>query len=309
MLFNMKSVILYGLMAIAQSSPLPVSDNKEGDLSKRAKLGDFLCPDGTTVLEADVRQAFHECRRLNDGSIGKYPEFFGNKNGNVKVFTNIPDNTDLREFPIIKGGVYTGDGSPGAYRVVTDYKDNKGDFRGVMQHTGPTVGGAYQACTLVTNTKRDDGDKNRDKENKDKDKSNKHKDASNSVRTTSPVSVPNQDVNDLAIRSKKKKVGSAICNGVELSKDDVANAFAECKKHDDNAVGGSYPHYFGNQSNGPVFSVTKDLREYPIIRGGTWTGNGAPGPYRVVTDYKNNFVGVMIEGGGAAFQKCTVNSD
>jgi hypothetical protein len=101
MLFDMKSVILYGLMALAHASPLP-------ELSKRAKLSDFQCPDGTTLSEHDIREAFHECRRLDDGSIGKYPAFFGNKGQNGKVFSNIPDGTDLREFPIIVDGVYEG---------------------------------------------------------------------------------------------------------------------------------------------------------------------------------------------------------
>lgn len=100
MLFDMKSVVLYGLMALVHASPL-------SDLSKRAKLGDFQCPDGT-LSEHDIREALHECRRLDDGSIGKYPAFFGNKSNNQKVFGNIPDGTDLREFPIIVGGVYSG---------------------------------------------------------------------------------------------------------------------------------------------------------------------------------------------------------
>jgi hypothetical protein len=101
MLFDMKSLVLYGLMAIAHASPLPA-------LSKRAKLGDFQCPDGSILSESDVRNAFQECRRLNDGSIGKYPAYFGNQSNNQKVFGNIPDGTDLREFPIIVGGVYSG---------------------------------------------------------------------------------------------------------------------------------------------------------------------------------------------------------
>jgi hypothetical protein len=100
MLFDMKSIVLYGLMALAQASPVP-------KLSKRAKLGDFQCPDGT-LSDKDIREALHECRRLNDGSIGKYPAYFGNKSNNQKVFGNIPDGTDLREFPIIVDGVYSG---------------------------------------------------------------------------------------------------------------------------------------------------------------------------------------------------------
>lgn len=239
---------------------------------------------------------------------------------------------------------------PGPYRVVTDYKDNRGDFRGVMQHTGATVSGAYTACTRVTNTKREPGkdkdDKNKDKGDSEKrsaqttgldhavqvteqgiadanryiqeketqleiaeesagrtfqeaendindltkrepgkDKDDKNKDKGNKKGNNEQRSVQETDneieekstvhtVNDLSARGKKKKIGSATCDdGVTLSQDDVANAFKECKKWNDYGVGG-YPHKFGNMSgNSQVFvGVTKDLREYPIIQGGTWTG-------------------------------------
>lgn len=159
MLFNAKSIVLYGLIALSSASPL-------AEFSKRAKISDYKCPDGEEISESDIRKAFHECRRHDDGSIGKYPAYFGNQNNGEKVLANVPDGTDLREFPIIKDGVYTSGessrsfcyrnskqltdlGSPGKYRVVTDYKDNKGDFRGVIQHTGATVGGAYTACEKI----------------------------------------------------------------------------------------------------------------------------------------------------------------
>ncbi|KAA8643892.1 hypothetical protein EYZ11_006638 [Aspergillus tanneri] len=306
MFFDIKSIVLYGLMALAHASPLP-------EVSKRAKLGDFQCPDGTTLSENDIREALHQCRRLDDGSIGKYPAYFGNKSNNQQVFGNIPDGTDLREFPIIVGGVYTG-GEPGAYRVVTDYKDNRGDFRGVMQHTGATVGGAYTACTRVTNTNREPGKDKDDKDKHDKDKGDKKgNNEERSVQVTeTEIAEESTDhtVSDLTTRGKKKKIGNATCSdGVTLSQDDVANAFKECKKWNDYGVGG-YPHKFGNMSGkSQVFEgVTKNLREYPIIQGGTWTG-GEPGKYRVVTDYSDNFVGVMIENAGASFSRCTVNTD
>ncbi|KAJ5822844.1 hypothetical protein N7447_005184 [Penicillium robsamsonii] len=301
MLFDMKSIVLYGLMALAHASPFP-------ELSKRAKLSDFQCPDGTTLSENDIREAFKECRKLDDRSIGKYPAKFGNKSNNQKVFDNIPDGTDLREFPIIVGGKYTG-GVPGKYRVVTDYKDNRGDFRGVMQHTGATVGGAYTACTRVTKPKPETG---KDKEDKDKHGDKKGNKEERNVQATE-IGIAEEStshtVSDLATRAKKKKIGSATCEGVTLSKDDVGSAFKECNKWDDRGVGG-YPHKFGNKNgNTQVYQgVTKDLREYPIIQGGTWTG-GVPGKYRVVTDYKKNFVGVMVEKAGATFTRCTINSD
>ena len=106
MFVNIKPILLYTLLAITHASPLPAPDGTQ--LIKRAKIGDYLCPDGTTLSDHDVREAFHECRRHDDGAVGKYPAYFGNKSGNGKVFANIPDGTDLREFPIIEGGVYTG---------------------------------------------------------------------------------------------------------------------------------------------------------------------------------------------------------
>ncbi|KAH1396310.1 hypothetical protein KXX49_008078 [Aspergillus fumigatus] len=285
MLFDMKSVVLYGLMALVHASPL-------SDLSKRAKLGDFQCPDDT-LSEHDIREALHECRRLDDGSIGKYPAFFGNKSNNQKVFGNIPDGTDLREFPIIVGGVYSG-GEPGPCRVVTDYKDNRDDFRGVMQYTEPG---------------RDKDDKNKhDKDEGDMKSNNEERSVQ---ETETEVEEPTGHiVSDLTTRSKKRRLGSATCtDGVTLSHDDVVNAFRECKKWDDHGRGG-YPHKFGNKSgNSQVFEgITKDLREYPIIQSGTWTG-GEPGKYRVVTDYKDNFEGVMIEHAGVSFSRCTINKD
>ncbi|ETS77089.1 hypothetical protein PFICI_10963 [Pestalotiopsis fici W106-1] len=313
MLFNMRSLALYGLMAISTASPVPSRDDGMNEIVARAKLGDFLCPDGHTIAESDIRKAFGECRQHNDGTVGKYPAFFGNKDGDNAVLTNVPAGTDLREFPIVEGGVYT-TGTPGPYRVITDYKDNRGDFRGVVQHTGATVAGQYTACTKVTKKmKRGDKDKE-DKDKKDKEHK-KHQvggDDSSSDSTAKRAAVAagtSSALNDLAARAKKKKVGSADCNGTTLSKDDVGNAFKKIKELADYGAGG-YPHQFGNKSGGSdVFTgVTKDLREYPIIQGGTWT-TGEPGVYRVVADYNNNFVGVMIEGSGSSFTRCTVNSD
>ena len=36
---------------------------------------------------------------------------------------------------------------------------------------------------------------------------------------------------------------------------------------------------------------------------------GQPGKYRVVTDYSDDFLGVMIENAGASFSRGTVNTD
>ncbi|KAJ5545082.1 hypothetical protein N7461_007386 [Penicillium sp. DV-2018c] len=131
-----------------------------------------------------------------------------------------------------------------------------------MQHTGATVGGAYTACTRI-----DSKDKGKDKD----DKKERNVQVTEGVDTEESTE---HTPSDLATRSKKKKVGSATCpDGATFSKEDVGNAFSECKKNNDYGVGG-YPHGFGNQSgNSQVFvGVTKDLREYPLLQGGTWTG-------------------------------------
>ncbi|KAJ9375068.1 hypothetical protein DTO282E5_52 [Paecilomyces variotii] len=327
MFFDMKSVFLYGLVAVAYASPIPASSTAENALTKRAaKLSDYLCPDGSTIAKDDIKTALQECRAHDDRTVARsYPKPFGNKSGGGKVFSNIPDGTDLREFPIISGAAYTG-GPPGAYRVVTDYKNNRGDFRGVMQHTGATISGAYEACTPVKDKRdnNDDDDDDKDKEDK-KDKGDKGDKKGNgdngddnddsgddelAVRDTSAPS-PSSQTNELAARAKKKKVGSATCpDGTTLSKDDVGSAFKQLK---DNAVGtyGKYPEVFGNMSGGSQVypGVTKELLEFPIIPGGTFYGDQSPGKYRVVGGSDGKFQGVMIEGAGGTFQQCTVNAD
>ncbi|GAD97533.1 conserved hypothetical protein [Paecilomyces variotii No. 5] len=322
MFFDMKSAVLYGLVAAAYASPIPGSSAVTDSLIKRAKLGDFTCPDGSTVQREDVRNALNECREHDDRTVaGSYPKYFGNQSGNQKVFTNIPDGTRLREFPIIANGVYT-TGNPGAYRVVTDYKDNRGDFRGVMVHIGPTVGGAYQACTLAKDKREekrgddDDTDKEDRKKHKggkdgddDDDDDNDSADDELAVRDTSASS--GSEMNELATRAKKKKIVSATCpDGTTLAKDDVGAAWKELKDNSNGAYG-KYPENFGNMSGGSQVypGVTKQLRSFPIIPGGVFQGNQSPGKYRVVGGEDNKFQGVMIEGAGGTFQQCTLNDE
>ncbi|KAI1121086.1 Ribonuclease/ribotoxin [Nemania abortiva] len=306
MLLNMKALGLYSLMAITKASPLPSQDSGMSELVARAKLSDFLCQDGHTIAEADIRNGFGQCRAHAYGTVGKYPAHFINENGGSAVLTNITAGIALKEFPIVEGGAVYTTGDPGPYRVITESKNNGGDFRGVVQHIGASDGGAYTACIAVSKNVKRDSDK-KDMKDKGKDKiegSNTH------VPKRVDAVASSLAVNDLAVRAKKKKIGSADCNGVTLAKDDVGNAFKQCKSLDDWADS-NYPHPFGNKNgNSDVFAgVTKPLREFPIIPGGTWTTGMEPGPYRVVTDYNNNFVGVMIESAGAAFQVCTVNTD
>lgn len=60
------------------------------------------------------------------------------------------------------------------------------------------------------------------------------------------------------------------------------------------------------------FKVEPGLVSHPHSRYGMqtdhWIG-GEPGKYRVVTDYKDNFEGVMIEHAGVSFSRCTINKD
>ncbi|KAJ6155097.1 Guanine-specific ribonuclease N1/T1 [Penicillium chermesinum] len=131
-----------------------------------------------------------------------------------------------------------------------------------MQHTGATVGGAYTACTRVTPSKRDLVNREEVKEERSVQED----------ETEVSEEIP-RSVNDLETRAKKKKIGSATCpDGTTLAKDDVGSAFSELRNSKDYDHGG-YPHPFGNQSGGgQVFAgVTKELREYPIVAGETWT--------------------------------------
>ncbi|OQE34594.1 hypothetical protein PENCOP_c017G08568 [Penicillium coprophilum] len=305
----MKSIVLYGLMALAHASPLP-------ELSKRAKFGDFKCPDGTTLSENDIREAFQECRKHDDSSVSKYPAKFGNKNNNQKIFSNIPDDTDLREFSIIVGGKYTS-GVPGKYRVVTDYKDDQGNFRGVMQHTGAATGDAYTACTRVTSPRPETGKDKGDKKGNNKERSVQATEAEIAEESTSHT------VNDLATRAKKKKnIGSATCEGTTLSKNDVANAFKGCKKGVNvasaairtNSVTRALEPRFSSASPKTCASILSLKIELGLVGHhvgpGLTSGIGdSPGNHRVVTDYKNSFVGVMVEKPGATFIRCTANAD
>lgn len=91
---------------------------------------------------------------------------------------------------------------------------------------------------------------------------------SSSASITTPP--PTLDTRDLETRTSKKKVTSFECNGVKLEKNDVGSAVAKMKGVNDRAVG-SYPHVFGNGEK--TFSgVSKKLREFPIIQGGTYNG-------------------------------------
>lgn len=85
--------------------------------------------------------------------------------------------------------------------------------------------------------------------------------------TTTP---PTLDTRDLETRGSKKKVTSFDCNGVKLEKSDVGSAVAKMKGAKDRTVG-NYPHEFKNGEN-TFAGISKKLREFPIIQGGTFNG-------------------------------------
>lgn len=112
MFFDFKSIALYGLMAVSYASPVPFSSSAENALTKRIPYNAYTCPDGTTFTRDEVYNAVYKCQSNNDKKVSGYPKKFGNQkseNGQtVKVLTNVPDGTDLREFPLMKNKCYSG---------------------------------------------------------------------------------------------------------------------------------------------------------------------------------------------------------
>jgi hypothetical protein len=106
MLFDFKSTVLYGLVAVSHASP--VLSQEEKALGARAKAGSFLCPDGTTIVEHDVKAAFRECKTHGDGQVGNYPAYLADKIGSSPVFANVTGSPGFREFPIVVGSTFTG---------------------------------------------------------------------------------------------------------------------------------------------------------------------------------------------------------
>ncbi|KAI1841849.1 hypothetical protein JX265_010841 [Neoarthrinium moseri] len=123
----------------------------------------------------------------------------------------------------------------------------------------------------------------------------------------SPVSVPGTA--EIETRAKSKKVQDYMCGTVTLQKNDIGAALVKGRASADRTEGNNglrnkFPHYFGNQP--AIFGATAELREYPIIEGGTFQGQMWPGTYRVVykKDGQQDFVGVMVEGNGGTFTIC-----
>ncbi|ORY71360.1 uncharacterized protein BCR38DRAFT_416566 [Pseudomassariella vexata] len=124
MIMNLKSVLLFSLVALSLAEPIPRSERDA--LETRAKkkgVTDVICPDGKRLAQSDVGSALCAARAAADESVGYpgltwwYPHYFGNQ---PPIFGA---SVELRSFPIVKGTTFTGKdcdlGSP-ADRSTTD---------------------------------------------------------------------------------------------------------------------------------------------------------------------------------------------
>lgn len=105
MFINFKSVFLLGLAAVSQANP--VHETRSNHLQARAIM-DHDC-DGQTIASQDIYNAWQAGKNQNEYAIGNaFPKYFGNGGThNSKVFPQIPDSTDLLEFPVLNGGTYS----------------------------------------------------------------------------------------------------------------------------------------------------------------------------------------------------------
>jgi hypothetical protein len=89
---------------------------------------------------------------------------------------------------------------------------------------------------------------------------------------TLTTAVPTPGGNLEARMAKKKNVPDKVtCKGTVLEKNEIGGALSKAKTLTcRDATTGAYPHKFNN-ANG-VFGATSELCEYPILKGGTYTG-------------------------------------
>ena len=130
MLYSLKSVILFGLMAATGlATPMPA---EAGSLVARAKVPDTAKCETTEFTKANINQALSNSHTQH----GDYPKQFFNKDtGGKPVFDNITPTNDNKyyEYPLVTGDAgYTG-GAPGKYRVVMN--KNYG-YVGLTKHVG-----------------------------------------------------------------------------------------------------------------------------------------------------------------------------
>ncbi|RAH63433.1 Ribonuclease/ribotoxin [Aspergillus piperis CBS 112811] len=120
----------------------------------------------------------------------------------------------------------------------------------------------------------------------------------------SPIANPTADEPSTLVARGRAKIKDVNCGGEILTKMDISNAIRQSKGNG----GGIYPKPFMNYDN---FFGASNMQEYPLIPGGTYTGNGAPGKYRVIMNGSNQYVGSVYHPTltGNTFKKCSNIAD
>jgi hypothetical protein len=92
-----------------------------------------------------IRQTIFNSRTSRPWGRNKYyPDSFGNQAGGKKLFTNIPDTSNLYGQPLTNPA-WVGTAEPGRYRVVVNEKYG---YVGVMQHLAD-VSNSFKLCVGV----------------------------------------------------------------------------------------------------------------------------------------------------------------
>jgi hypothetical protein len=105
MYFNIKSIFLFGLVALSQASPITAPGSLDLEVRGGKKVHGAVCPDGTTLSKDDVGAAFAEAKRSEEKSVGYnglvnwYPHTYNNREGFFGA-------KDLYEYPIIQGATF-----------------------------------------------------------------------------------------------------------------------------------------------------------------------------------------------------------
>ncbi|KAH7091497.1 hypothetical protein FB567DRAFT_518817 [Paraphoma chrysanthemicola] len=145
MLFNLKYTVLLGLAATTFALPIPDPAAEVKHLIARAKIPANVDCDGVTFSDDLIRQTIYNSRTSRPWGRNKsYPDFFGNQAGGKKLFTNIPDTTNLYGQPLTNPA-WVGTAEPGRYRVVVNEKYG---YVGVMQHLAD-VSNSFKLCVGV----------------------------------------------------------------------------------------------------------------------------------------------------------------
>ncbi|KAF2028248.1 hypothetical protein EK21DRAFT_90806 [Setomelanomma holmii] len=144
MLFDLKSTVLLGLFASTFALPTPNAEAEVKHLVARAKIPAEADCDGVKFSGDLIRQTISNSRTQRNWGGKSYPDYFGNRAGGNKVFTNIPDTSNLYSQPLTDPA-WVGTAGPGRYRVVM----NEGyGFVGVMQHLAD-LSNSFKLCVSV----------------------------------------------------------------------------------------------------------------------------------------------------------------